>query len=97
MSSLCFKLGELAKIVGGNIEGDANVEINGVAGIREAKTGDITFVANPRYEAFLDSTLASAVIGSMTLKCDRPLIRIDNPYLAYLKVLNLFAGELTPD
>ena len=97
MSYLCFKLGELAEIVGGDIEGDASVEINGVAGIREAKAGDITFVANPKYEAFLDSTLASAVIGSQTLKCDRPLIRIDNPYLAYLKVLNLFAEELMPN
>lgn len=94
MSSLSFKLGELADIVGGEVEGDADVEINGVAGIREAKAGDITFVANPKYEAFLESTLASAVIGSPTLECGRPLIKIDNPYLAYLKVLNLFAEEL---
>jgi UDP-3-O-[3-hydroxymyristoyl] glucosamine N-acyltransferase len=96
LSSLSFKLGELAKIVGGDVEGDADVEIVGVAGIREAKDGDITFVANPKYETFLDSTLASAVIGSPTLACNRPILRIENPYLAYLKVLNLFAEELTP-
>jgi len=96
LSSLSFKLGELAEIVGGDIEGDADVEINGVAGIREAKAGDITFVANPKYEGFLESTLASAVIGSPSMECDRPVLRIENPYLAYLKVLNLFAEELTP-
>jgi len=96
VSSLRFKLGELAEIVGGEVAGDADVEINGVAGIREAKAGDITFVANPKYEEFLESTLASAVIGTSGLECNRPLIRVDNPYLAYLKVLNLFAEELTP-
>jgi UDP-3-O-[3-hydroxymyristoyl] glucosamine N-acyltransferase len=94
VSSLRFKLGELAEIVGGEIAGDAGVEICGVAGIREAKTGDITFVANPKYEAFLESTLASAVIAPPKLECDKPLIRIENPYFAYLKVLNLFADEL---
>jgi UDP-3-O-[3-hydroxymyristoyl] glucosamine N-acyltransferase len=96
VGSLRFKLEELAEIVGGEIEGNADVEISGVAGIREAKAGDITFVANPKYEAFLGSTLASAVIGSPALECHKPLIRIDNPYLAYLKVLNLFAEELAP-
>jgi UDP-3-O-[3-hydroxymyristoyl] glucosamine N-acyltransferase len=95
VSSLRFKLGELAEIVGGEIAGDAGVEISGVAGIREAKTGDITFVANPKYEAFLESTLASAVIARPKVDCDKPLIRIENPYFAYLKVLNLFAEELT--
>lgn len=95
MSSLQFKLGELADIVGGEVDGDAAVEIDGVAGIREAKTGDITFLANPKYEEFLESTRASAVIGPPGLKIDKPLIRIENPYLAYLKVLNLFAEQLT--
>jgi UDP-3-O-[3-hydroxymyristoyl] glucosamine N-acyltransferase len=95
VSSLQFKLGELAAIVGGEVEGDAGIEIGGVAGIREARSGEITFLANPKYEEFLDETRASAVIGPPDLKIDKPLIRIENPYLAYLKVLNLFAEQLT--
>jgi UDP-3-O-[3-hydroxymyristoyl] glucosamine N-acyltransferase len=94
VSSLRFKLGELAEIVGGEVEGNAELEIRGVAGIREAKTGDITFLANPKYESFLESTMASAVIAPPELESDKPLIRIENPYFAYLKVLNLFAEEL---
>jgi len=90
-----YKLEELAEIVGGRVEGDAGVEIQGVAGIREAKAGDITFVANPKYEAFLETTMASAVIAPPELEVDKPLIRIENPYFAYLKVLNLFADELS--
>jgi UDP-3-O-[3-hydroxymyristoyl] glucosamine N-acyltransferase len=95
VSSLQFKLGELADIVGGKVEGDAEVEIDGVAGIREARAGQITFLANPKYEVFLDTTRASAVIAPPDLKVNKPLIRIDNPYFAYLKVLNLFAEQLT--
>ena len=94
MNSLSFKLGELADIVGGKVEGDSAVEIQGVAGIREAKAGDITFIANPKYEVFLETTLASAVIAPPNVKIDKPIVRIENPYFAYLKVLNLFAEEL---
>jgi len=94
VSSLRFKLGELAEIVGGEVEGDAGVEINGVAGIREAKAGDITFLANSKYEEFLDSTMASAIIAPPAMESAKPLIKIENPYLAYLKVLNLFAEQM---
>lgn len=93
MSDFCFKLRELAEIIGGEVSGDAEVEIHGVAGIREAGLGDITFVANPKYEEFVSSTGASAVIASPTLASAKPLIRTENPYFAYLKVLNLFASE----
>lgn len=91
MTTRCFTLKELAGIVGGKVDGDEGIEINGVAGIREARAGDITFVANPRYESFLATTAASAVIASPSVSSPKPVIRIDDPYFAYLKVLNLFA------
>ena len=93
MGERCYKLGELAVLVGGELEGDADLLIRGVAGIREAQPGDITFVANPRYEEFVPDTRASAIIGSRSLHASIPLIRIDNPYYAYFQVLNLFAGD----
>jgi UDP-3-O-[3-hydroxymyristoyl] glucosamine N-acyltransferase len=89
----CYRLCELAAILGGDVEGDGDVLIRGVAGIREAQPGDITFVANPKYEEFLPSTRASAVIGGGTLSTTKPLIRIANPYYAYFQVLNMFAVD----
>jgi UDP-3-O-[3-hydroxymyristoyl] glucosamine N-acyltransferase len=86
-----YRLCELADIVGGEVVGDGNVEICGVAGIREALPGEITFVANPRYAEYLAATRASAVIGGRELSPVKPLIRTENPYYAYLQVLNLFA------
>lgn len=93
VSTRSFKLRELAVIVGGEIDGDEDTEIHGVAGIREARRGDITFVANPRYEAFLATTAASAVIACPDVASAKPAIRIADPYFAYLKVLNLFAED----
>jgi UDP-3-O-[3-hydroxymyristoyl] glucosamine N-acyltransferase len=55
-------LAELASELDGVIVGDGSVVIHGVAGIREAQAGDITFIANSRYDAYLSETLASAVI-----------------------------------
>ncbi|MCH7549840.1 MAG: UDP-3-O-(3-hydroxymyristoyl)glucosamine N-acyltransferase, partial [Candidatus Krumholzibacteriota bacterium] len=93
MPTRLYKLSELAQLVGGQVDGDAATEIRGVAGIREAKRGDITFVANPKYAEFVMTTQASAVIGSYELEAPTPTIRTEDPYFAYLKVLNLFAQE----
>lgn len=94
MGARSYRLCELAELVGGIVDGDDQTMIRGVAGIREAEPGEITFVANPKYEEFLGVTRASAVITTKSLSAPKPLIRIDNPYYAYLQVLNLFAADL---
>ena len=88
-------LAELAAELGGHVIGDDSLEIRGVAGIREAQPGDVTFLANSRYESYLAETRASAVI------CDRsprhasvPLLQVDHPYLAFQKAVRLFRPEL---
>lgn len=84
-------LGEIAERIGGELVGDASIEIRGVSGIREAEVGDVTFFANPRYEAYLRTTRASAVIMSKnSVTPDRPVIYDENPYLAFLKVVKIF-------
>jgi UDP-3-O-[3-hydroxymyristoyl] glucosamine N-acyltransferase len=89
-----YRLYELAELVGGTVDGDGQTVIRGVAGIREAEPGEITFIANPKYEEFLGVTRASAVITGRAVAAPKPVIRIDNPYYAYLQVLNLFAADV---
>ena len=55
-------LAQLAAELGGEVVGDASTVIRGVAGIREAQGGDITFLANARYAGYLHETRASAVL-----------------------------------
>jgi UDP-3-O-[3-hydroxymyristoyl] glucosamine N-acyltransferase len=88
------KLKELAEWVGGTVIGDGEVEISGLAAIEEARPGEITFIANPKYLPKLDETRASAVIVSPEVAAgNKPLLRVANPYLAFAKILSLFFGK----
>ncbi len=88
-------LAEIAQFVTGVVEGDESVVITGVAGIKDAGPGDITFLANPKYLPLLPTTRASAVIvGPDAPACDRNLVRTEHPYLAFTQVLKLFAVQL---
>lgn len=83
-------LKEIADFIGGEIIGDSQVTITGVSGIEEARLGDITFLANPKYISFLEKTNASAIITSKDIKsASKPIIRTDNPSLAFAKVVSL--------
>lgn len=88
-------LAEIAQFVTGVVEGDGTVVITGVAGIKDAGPGDITFLANPKYLPMLPTTRASAIIvGPDAPVSDRNLVRTEHPYLAFTQVLKLFAVQL---
>jgi UDP-3-O-[3-hydroxymyristoyl] glucosamine N-acyltransferase len=87
-------LGELADLVGGVVVGDPSTRITGLNGIREAVPGDITFLSNPRYARYLETTRASAVIMKGTdAPSPRNVLDAPEPYAAFLKVLEFFAGS----
>ena len=88
-------LAELAAELGGTVVGDGSTVIGGVAGIREAQAGDITFLANARYDGYLAQTKASAVICSREAReAEIPLLQVDNPYLAFQQVVKLMRPDL---
>jgi len=85
-------LEDIAKLVEGELIGDKNIPITGISGIKEAKKGDITFLANPKYESLLEATEASAIITSkFTVTSSKPLIKTENPSFAFAKVVAMFA------
>eukprot|EP01039_Chlorochromonas_danica_P021652 gene21652-26751_t len=57
-----FTAHELGLMLNGTIEGDPEVSVNQLAKIEEAKSGSLSFLANPKYEQYLDTTQASVVI-----------------------------------
>jgi UDP-3-O-[3-hydroxymyristoyl] glucosamine N-acyltransferase len=89
-------LGELAVLVGGSVEGDPTLVIIGVAGLQDARVGEITFVAQPKYLRLLKTAKASAVILDRTMPADRPAIRVDQPYRAFATLLTLFHPRPRP-
>lgn len=90
-------LKEIAELIGGEVVGDDGVIITGVAGIKEAYKGDITFLANPKYFPLIDKTRASAIITSTDIaKAPKPIIRTENPSLAFAKIISIVApNEIT--
>lgn len=95
---MSITLAEVAKLVGGEVVGDGSTELVGVAGIREAREGELTFVSNPRYEKHMADTSASAVVVSRDYAAvARPegtaLIVVDDPYGAFAMAMTLFAPE----
>lgn len=87
-------LNEIAAYLGGNIQGNGNVIIKGISGIKEAREGDITFVANIKYFPLIEKTNATAIIAPKDVKApDRNLVLVDNPSLAFAKIASLIVGE----
>lgn len=85
-------LKEIAAFIGGELLGPQDVVITGVCSIKEAKEGDITFLANPKYFPFIEKTAASAIITSLDIKgVSKPIIRTENPSLAFAKTVSLFS------
>jgi UDP-3-O-[3-hydroxymyristoyl] glucosamine N-acyltransferase len=84
-------LQELAARIGGRVDGSGEVPIRGVAGIREARAGEISFIAQSRYLGYLPGSAASAVICGPEVDCDRPCIRVEDPYLAFLRAIEVFS------
>ncbi|HPB38401.1 MAG TPA: UDP-3-O-(3-hydroxymyristoyl)glucosamine N-acyltransferase [Syntrophorhabdus sp.] len=89
-----IRLKKLAEEVNGHLVGEGNTPITGVAGIKEAKKGEISFLTNVSYQKYLKDTKASAVIvGENTNVQDignLNAIIVKNPPLAYAIVADLF-------
>lgn len=93
-------LREIAAMLNGEIVGDGALHIQRVAKIEEAGAGDITFLANPKYQKHLETTRASAVIVGKGFHAGaevKPaLVRVPDPYVAFLKILVYFNPPADP-
>jgi len=86
-----MKLLALAEKLGCEIDGDANLEITGVAGIEEAQAGELTFLVNRKYRFALETTRASAILISRGEARSRvTALRSENPYLDFARAIELF-------
>jgi UDP-3-O-[3-hydroxymyristoyl] glucosamine N-acyltransferase len=90
-----FRLEELAQRVGAQVAGDGACRIDRVATLADAGEGAIAFLANSKYQKFLATTQASAVILAPEFQtaCPTNALLSDNPYLTYAKVADLLMPE----
>jgi UDP-3-O-[3-hydroxymyristoyl] glucosamine N-acyltransferase len=83
---------EILSQTGGELIGDGNVVITGLAKIEEAGSGHLTFLANRKYLKYLGETGASAVIVPQDVETPegKSYIRAKNSYFAFLKAVRMF-------
>ncbi|MDX2127890.1 MAG: UDP-3-O-(3-hydroxymyristoyl)glucosamine N-acyltransferase [Chloroherpetonaceae bacterium] len=91
----------LSEKLGSSVDyfGDPTLELSKLAKIEEAGYGEISFISNPKYEKFLTTTEASALIVSKDLKIEsaRPglgLFQVDDAYLAFVFLLEKFTPPI---
>lgn len=91
-----MKLSELARLTFARVEGDTeDIDIVGAAGLDDAATGHVTFLANPRYTPRVQATRASAIYLNEDAETPAGIavLRARDPYLAYTRALRLFHPE----
>jgi UDP-3-O-[3-hydroxymyristoyl] glucosamine N-acyltransferase len=94
-----LSVSELSRLIAGEVEGDGERIVRGVAPLEGAGPDDLSFVANPRYLRYLPTTAAGAVLLPRALDSAPPAgvvaIRVDDPYAALAAVLPVLYPERT--
>lgn len=92
MSKTRFTLGQLAELLAVDCMGNPDTTITGLATLASAGKGQLSFLANNRYQSALKTTQASAVIvrADKMHECPCDCLVASDPYLTYAKASQLF-------
>src|SRR5436190_10101 len=89
-----FTAAQIAMMINGKVEGNADIAVNSFGKIEEAQKGQLAFLANPKYEEFLYSTAASIIIINETqelkLEVEATLIKVPDAYSAFATLLEKY-------
>lgn len=81
-------------LIQGNVEGDASATVSSFGKIEEAKAGQLSFLANPKYEDFLYTSGASVIIINSSLELKQAvsatLIKVPDAYSAFAQLLTAY-------
>ncbi|PNS09545.1 UDP-3-O-[3-hydroxymyristoyl] glucosamine N-acyltransferase [Lysobacter silvestris] len=85
-------LAELSQRFGLELRGDPSLQIHGVATLASAGSGQLAFLANPRYRSQLSDTSAAAVVlrAEDADAASMPVLVARDPYATFAKISALF-------
>ena len=93
-----FTAKQIADMINGRVEGNADAKINTFAKIEEGKEGAISFLSNPKYTPYIYETKSSVVLVNEDVELTQPvsctLIRVKNAYESVAKLLQLYASMM---
>ena len=89
-----FTANQIATILGGEIEGNEQVEVDKLSKIEEGEEGSLTFLANPKYTPFIYETKASIAIVNKDFipeaAIEATLIKVDDAYKSFSTLLEYY-------
>lgn len=88
---MTFSAAQIALLINGTIEGNPEATVSSFGKIEEAGEGQLSFLANPKYEDYIYSTKASVIIINQSLSLKQPvsatLLRVADAYTAFATLL----------
>jgi len=98
MTALSYTATYLADLVQGELVG-GDCTITGIATLKKATSSQISFLSNNRYQSELESSQAAVVLlrPEMTSLAPQRAIAVNDPYLAYAKISQLFISASTQE
>jgi UDP-3-O-[3-hydroxymyristoyl] glucosamine N-acyltransferase len=89
--STSYRLDDLARRVGGEVRGDASLQVQGLATLEQAGKGDLSFLTHRGYRRQAETTQAGAVLVGPDVELPgRDLLVCAEPYAALARLLELF-------
>jgi UDP-3-O-[3-hydroxymyristoyl] glucosamine N-acyltransferase len=89
-----FTAKQIAEVIGGTVEGNADISVASFGKIEEATSGQLAFLANPKYEEYLYNSNADIIIVSDEQVLKQPitatLVRVADPYSAFALLLRQY-------
>jgi UDP-3-O-[3-hydroxymyristoyl] glucosamine N-acyltransferase len=89
-----FTAQQLADVLGGTIEGNAEAAVSKLSKIEEGDADSLTFLANPAYTQYIYQSKAAIAIVNRDFVPEQPigmtLIRVDNAYTAFATLLEMY-------
>jgi len=89
-----FKASEIATLLNGLVEGDADITVNKLSKIEEGEHSSLSFLSNPLYTQYIYTTKASIVIVNKDFVPNQPLkctiIRVESAETAFAKLLEVY-------
>lgn len=89
--------GQIAEILKGDVEGDADAKVTAFARIENGKPGSISFYANPKYEKYVYASKAAVIIANRSFvpkeNVAATLVRVDDAYAAVASLLEYVTAQ----
>lgn len=92
-----FSALQIASILGGEVQGDPDVTVRGLAKIEEGSEGALSFLSNMKYEEYIYSTGSSICIVNKTFEPAKSLpdtltlIKVEDAYACFAKLLEVYS------